>query len=200
VVEVPEKAAGFDQRHGLAFLGGFTHGPNPEAMEYFVREVMPLLRERLPDIVLKIYGSDIPDRIQLLAAEDVVIEGWVADVAQVYANCRVFIAPLRSGAGLKGKVVGAFAHGAPCVLSPIAAEGTGIRDGHEALIAETPHQWAESIVGLHENREMWTRLHDAARRYAASEFNFSKGQRLMQTALEAVDIYATPDDSVLKHG
>ena len=199
VVEVPAETPRFDQRHGIAFLGAFSHAPNPEAMEYFVREVMPLVRERLPDVVLRIYGSDIPDRIQKLAAEDVVIEGWVADVAQVYGNCRVFIAPLRSGAGLKGKVIGAFAHGAPCVLSPIAAEGTGIRDGQEALIAESANQWVESIARLYGTREMWTRLHNAARHYATNEYSFSKGQRLMQAALEAVDIYATPDDSVLKH-
>ena len=199
VVKVPESSPGFDERADIAFLGGFSHSPNPEAMEYFVREVMPLLRERLPNVSLRIYGSDISDGIYDLAADDVVIKGWVPDVAQVYSSCRVFIAPLRSGAGIKGKVVGALAFGVPCVLSPVAAEGTGIRDGQEALIAETAAEWVESIAGLYEDRSKWLKIHEAARTYAASEFSFLKGQQLMKKALETVDIFAEPDDSTLNY-
>jgi GT2 family glycosyltransferase/glycosyltransferase involved in cell wall biosynthesis len=199
VVKVPESSPGFEERVDIAFLGGFSHSPNPEAMEYFVREVMPLLRERLPNVSLRIYGSDISDRIHDLAADDVIIEGWVPDVAQVYSSCRVFIAPLRSGAGIKGKVVGALAFGVPCVLSPLAAEGTGIRDGQEALIAETAAQWVETIVHLYEDKPAWLKMHNAARDYAASEFSFPKGQKLMRAALQSVDIFAESDDSVLNH-
>ena len=195
VVELPQKTPGFEERRDIAFLGGFTHGPNPEAMQYFVREVMPLLRERLPGVSLRIYGSGISERIRELATEDVVIEGWVSDVSQVYANCRIFIAPLQSGAGLKGKVVGALAFGVPCVLSPLAAEGTGIRDGQEALIAESADQWAEIITRLYEDRSRWSEISSAARNFAGTEFSFTRGQKLMQAALEAVDIYAEPDDS-----
>jgi glycosyltransferase involved in cell wall biosynthesis len=199
VVKVPESSPGFDERVDIAFLGGFSHSPNPEAMEYFVREVMPLLRERLPSVSLRIYGSDISDRIHDLAADDVLIEGWVPDVAQVYSSCRVFIAPLRSGAGIKGKVVGALAYGVPCVLSPVAAEGTGIRNGQEALIVDGAAQWAESIAILYKDRCIWFRMHEAARNYATTEFNFARGQQLMQSALQSVDIYSTTDDSALQH-
>jgi GT2 family glycosyltransferase len=199
VVEVPEKSPGFEERRDIAFLGGFSHSPNPEAMKFFVHEVMPLVRERLPDCVLRIYGSGISDSIRELAADDIVIEGWVADVSEIYANCRVFIAPLRSGAGLKGKVVGALAFGVPCVLSPIAAEGTGIRDGQEALIADTAAQWVESIARLYEDRPTWLKVHRAARDFAANEFGFLKGQKLMQKALESVDIFAEADMSALNN-
>ena len=199
VVKVPDSSPGFDERVDIAFLGGFSHSPNPEAMEYFVREVMPLLREKLPNVSLRIYGSDISDRIHDLAADDVIIEGWVSNVAEVYSSCRVFIAPLRSGAGIKGKVVGALAFGVPCVLSPLAAEGIGIRDGQEALIAETAVQWVESIASLYEDQSKWLKIHNAARNYAASEFSFLKGQKLMQKALESVDIFAEPDVSVLNY-
>jgi O-antigen biosynthesis protein len=199
IVEIPPTTPSFDERRDFAFLGGFSHGPNAEAMEYFVREVMPYVRESLPGIALRIYGSNIPDRIRDLAAEDVVIEGWVANVSQVYAHCRVFIAPLRSGAGIKGKVVWALAYGVPCVLSPVAAEGTGIRNGQEALIVDGAAQWAESIAILYKDRSIWLRMHEAARSYATTEFNFARGQQLMQSALQSVDIYSTADDSTLQH-
>lgn len=199
VVKVPDNTPDFSERRGIAFLGGFSHHPNVEAVEYFVREVMPLLRQRLPGVPLRIYGSDIPDRIQQLADTDVVIEGWVPDVEEIYSSCRVFAAPLRSGAGVKGKVIGALASGVPCVLSSVAAEGIGIRDGQEAMIAEKPTEWSENLANLYQDRDLWLRVRTMGRRFAASEFSFSKGQKLMQKALEGVDIYAPPDDSSLKH-
>src|SRR3546814_15165565 len=78
---------------------------------WFITEVMPLLSERLPDVKLRIYGSHPPALLDTLAAEtkNVVLEGWVPDVGTAYDNCRVFIAPLQSGAGIKGKVIGAVA-------------------------------------------------------------------------------------------
>jgi GT2 family glycosyltransferase/glycosyltransferase involved in cell wall biosynthesis len=199
IVRLPEGTAGFEERRDIAFLGSFSHLPNADAMEYFVLEVMPHLRTRLPDVALRIYGSNIDDRIRALAAPDVIIEGWVPVVDEVYEDCRVFIAPLRSGAGIKGKVIGAFAYGAPCVLSPLAAEGIGIRSGQDALIADTPAEWVESIASLYENRSRWLSVRDAARQFAATEFSFANGQKLMQAALETVDIYATPDESTLTH-
>ena len=199
VVELPEKSPAFDERRDIAFLGNFSHLPNLEAMEYFVSEVMPLVRERLPGVCLRIYGSNTSDGLEALSAEDVFIEGWISSVDQVYDGCRVFVAPLRSGAGLKGKVVGALAHGVPCVLSPVAAEGTGIRDGQEASIADAPIQWAESIARLYADRPAWMKISRAARLYAESEFGFQKGQKLMQSALESVDIFAEPDSGALNH-
>jgi glycosyltransferase involved in cell wall biosynthesis len=199
VVELPAGSAAFDERRDIAFLGGFAHSPNSEAMEYFVREVMPLVRERLPGVRLRIYGSNVPENIRKLAQVDIIIEGWVPDVSQVYSNCRVFVAPLRSGAGLKGKVIGALAFGVPCVLSPIAAEGTGIRNGREAMIADTAAEWADHIARLYQDKAAWLKLHEAAREFAATEYSFARGQKLMQAALERVDIFATPDESGLKH-
>src|SRR3546814_1111372 len=87
-------------RTDISFLGGFRHSPNIEAMQWFITEVMPLLSERLPDVKLRIYGSHPPALLDTLAAEpkNVVLEGWVTDVGTAYDNCRVFIAPLQSGA------------------------------------------------------------------------------------------------------
>lgn len=200
IVDLPETIADFDQRRDLAFLGNFAHVPNCDAMDHFVREVMPLLRTRLPGVSLRIYGSNMTDRIRALAAADVLIEGWVAKVDEVYAGCRVFIAPLRSGAGIKGKVIGALAFGAPCVLSPLAAEGIGLRSGQEALMAETAHEWVEAIASLYGDRSLWLKIRDAARQFVAAEFSFARGQKLMQSALELVDIYATQDEAALVHG
>ena len=67
-------------------------------------------------------------------------------------------------------------------------------------MAETALEWVESIASLYGDRSLWLKIRDAARQFVASEFSFAKGQKLMQAALELVDIYSTPDEAVLEHG
>ncbi len=197
VVELPEQVPGFERRQDIAFLGGFGHPPNIEAVEFFVDEVMPLLRKKLPGARFLVYGSNVPESIEALECADVIIKGYVEDVAEVYDNCRVFIAPLKTGAGLKGKVAGALAHGAPTVLSPIAAEGLGIVDGREALVATTPEQWATSISELYNDRGRWAAMSDAARSFSARQFSFESGSKSMRAALEQIEFFTPADHAVL---
>lgn len=201
VVERPAKVPPFEARSGIAFLGGYGHPPNIEAVEFFVRDVMPLLRERLPGVELRLYGSSMPKEMveRFADEENVSLPGWVPTVEEVYDGCRVFIAPLLSGAGIKGKVIGALAHGVPCVLSPMAVEGTGLRDGLEALIAGTPKAWVDAIAKLYEDPAAWAALQQAAWVYTEREFGFTRGRQLMQQALEAVEIFATPEPACLVH-
>jgi O-antigen biosynthesis protein len=197
VVELPDHVPSFESRRDIAFLGAFLHYPNVDAVTCFVREVMPLMRKRLPGVALRIYGSNMPEDLVRLAAQDILMEGWVRNVSEVYDTCRVFVAPLLTGAGIKGKVLGALAYGVPCVLSPMAAEGTGVRDGLEALIATRPVQWVECVARLYEDSETWLTQSRTARTYAEREYGFAKGQRLMQEALETLEIYSSPDDACL---
>ena len=191
VVEVVEPVAPFAERVDVAFLGGFNHWPNVEAVRFFVREVMPGLRQRLPGVRFLIYGSLAEERLaDLETAEDVVIRGWVREVAEVYQTCRVFVSPLRSGAGIKGKVLGALAHGVPCVLSPVAAEGTGIRDGLEARIVDAPDAWVEAICSLYRDDAQWRALSAHGQALVRSQYSFEHGRRLMGNALESLGFYS----------
>jgi GT2 family glycosyltransferase len=201
VVSTRTEVPSFGARHGIAFLGGYAHQPNVEAAEFFVRAVMPLLRERLPGLELRLYGSDMPQNLRDLfdGEADVALPGWVPSVDTVYDGCRVFVAPLLSGAGIKGKVIGAMAHGVPCVVSPVAAEGTGIRDGLEALVATTPAQWVDAVELLYNDSEAWSKQQHAAWAYTQTAFGLARGRELMQAALETVDVFAAPDSSCLAH-
>lgn len=182
VVEPRAEPPPFAERHGVAFLGGYRHPPNIRAVEFFVREVMPELRRRRAGITFHIYGSSVPAEFAALAAEDVVIEGFVDSVDLALDRARVFVAPLRSGAGIKGKVLEALASGIPSVLSPIAAEGTGVRDGLDGLIAETPADWAEAIVALYDNAARWHDVAAAGRRLVEANYSFARARELMTRA------------------
>jgi hypothetical protein len=190
VVEMPPKVPGFDERCDIAFLGGYGHPPNVEAVEFFVYDVMPLLRVRLPGVRFLVYGSNPPKTFEKYECDDVLIKGWIKDVADVYNTCRVFVAPLKTGAGLKGKVVGALAYGVPSVISHVAAEGIGLRNGLEALIARKAGDWVEAISSLYEDDKKWRGISEAARNFAATEYSFSRGRELMAEAMAHVGIYA----------
>lgn len=140
VLDEKTPGLGFEERQGIAFLGGFGHYPNVEAVKYLVDEVMPLLQEVRPDIKLYVYGSKMPKEFSLFECDNIEIIGFVELLDDVYHNHRVFVAPLLPGAGIKGKVLESMAYSLLCVLTGIAAEGTGLSHGMSCFIAFTPQE------------------------------------------------------------
>jgi glycosyltransferase involved in cell wall biosynthesis len=189
-VHGPEAPAPLEGRSGLAFLGSYGHPPNRDAVEAFLVQVWPDLQRQRPQLRLHLYGSGLaPDLAARWGAEPgVIVEGWVADPASVYARHRVFLAPLRSGAGLKGKVVAAAAHGIPQVLSPLAAEATGLRHGQEVLIARTPDDWCQAVLHLDADDDAWRAMGAAAFAYARSTWSRERGLALMAEALTRLQL------------
>ncbi len=189
VVYVKEKGKPFEERKNIAFLGNYRHTPNVVAVKWFSKEVIPLLKDILPDAKFLIYGANVTEEVKNLESEQVKVIGYVEDLGEVFENCRVFVAPLLSGAGIKGKVLEALSYGVPSVLSPIAAEGTGIKNGLEAFIVETPREYVEAIVKLYKNKEIWEKMSRNALEFVRTEYSFERGRELMRKALELVDIY-----------
>lgn len=188
VVDIPETVGPLAGRAGLSFLGSFKHHPNAEGVQWFCQEVMPQLEAQ--QLKLSIYGSGMDDDIKDLASDWIDPVGYVEDVADAYQRHRVFVAPLLSGAGIKGKVLNALAYGIPTVLTPTAAEGIGLRHGHDCLIARKPEEWVEAITQLCKDDALWNSISIAARNYAASQFSFEAGKAKMKAAFEAVDLFS----------
>ncbi len=158
---VAERAAGPETRRDLFFIGGFQHQPNVDAMQYFDAEILPLVRAELPDVKLRIVGSHMPDSVRALASPAIEAVGYVADVDPYFAQARVFVAPLRHGAGMKGKIGHSLSQGLPVVTTRIGAEGMGLRDGIEALIAEGPREFADAVIRLYQDEALWSQLSTA---------------------------------------
>ncbi|KEF41546.1 MAG: glycosyltransferase [Cyanobium sp. CACIAM 14] len=190
VVHGPEAPAPLEGRSGLAFLGSYGHPPNRDAVEAFLREVWPALQRQRPELRLHLYGSGLAPGLAARWGEEpgVIAEGWVADAATVYARHRLFLAPLRSGAGLKGKVVAAAAHGIPQVLSPLAAEATGLRHGQEVLIARSPGEWQEAVLHLIADDDAWRAMSTAAFTYARATWSRERGLELMADAMARLQL------------
>jgi len=151
------------ERAGLIFVGGFRHPPNVDAINWFVAEAWPAVRARLPQVELSVVGSNMPAAIRDLDVEGVRVLGYVKDIDPLLDAARISIAPLRYGAGVKGKVNQAMAFGLPVVATPMAAEGMGLRDGEELLIADSAPDFADAIVRLYGDEALWQRLAEGGR-------------------------------------
>lgn len=144
----------FGGRSGMLFIGGFMHDPNVDAMTWFVRDIMPMIRGSQ----LTILGDHPTSEITALASPIVNVTGYMADVAPFFRSAAVFIAPLRYGAGLKGKVGHAMSLGVPVVTTTIGAEGMGIVDGVHALVRDDPLSFAAAVAEVSSDRDLWLRL------------------------------------------
>jgi GT2 family glycosyltransferase len=161
--ELRDAGKAFDEREGLLFIGNFAHRPNEDAVLFFLREVYPLVRKSQPGIQLNIIGDNTSAAIKAFASEDVRIPGYVPDVEPYLRNARVFVAPLRFGAGIKGKVGEAMAHGLPVVTTSIGAEGFGLTHELDVMIADDPKLFADAIQQLYLQKELWKRVAENSR-------------------------------------
>ncbi|TKR34112.1 glycosyltransferase [Luteimonas gilva] len=149
----------FEERRDLVFVGGFRHPPNVDAVLWFANEVLPRVRERRPDIRFHCIGSHAPESVLALARrEGVLVHGHVPDIDPYMDGARIGLAPLRYGAGVKGKVNLSMAHGQPVVATPCAVEGMHLRDGHDVLVAESAQDFAAAVLRLYEDPALWETL------------------------------------------
>ncbi len=165
------RKAAFEQRRDICFLGGFQHDPNIDAVKYFIEYIWPLIAERLPDCKFLIAGSDIPAEIRHLEGDRIEILGYIPDLADLFERVRLSVAPLRFGAGMKGKVVSSLSHGVPVVASSIAMEGMSIGKYLQTLIADKPAAFADCVASTYTNQEEWEQLSQAALDCSCKQFS-----------------------------
>ena len=163
--------ANYNEREGLLFVGGFQHPPNVDAVTWFVQEVWPLLHAQAPEIQVRIVGSKMPDTLRSLAGPGIEILGFVQDIDPLLAKSRISIAPLRYGAGVKGKVNQAMSHGLPVVATPAAVEGMDLIHGEQVLVADTPLAYAQEIVRLYNDPVLWQKLVEGGKINVAKTFS-----------------------------
>ena len=156
--EVADSVAPLAGRSGIVFLGSFAHPPNADAARQLVEVIMPEVWRRLPDTPVRIVGEAPPPDVMALAQPLVEVTGWVEDLEALLSSTRLMVAPLRFGAGMKGKVTQSLALGLPVVTTAIGAEGleTGADSG--LLLAEEPEDFAARIVAAYTDDAFWWHL------------------------------------------
>lgn len=157
---------------GVLFVGGFKHPPNVDAAVWLVREIMPIVWRRRPETRLTVVGDNPTEAVLALAGTRVEVTGFVPDLAPLLARARLCAAPLRYGAGVKGKIVTALQAGVPVVTTAIGNEGIQLRDGEDVLLGETPDALADAMLRLLDDPALCARL--SAGGAAAIEQRFSE--------------------------
>ncbi len=173
------------QRDGLVFVGNYHHAPNEDAVYFFVKHVLPLIVQRLPDVPFYIIGSHLSEKMREWAQKTPNVQaiGWVEDLEPALAQRRLFVSYLRYGAGMKGKLGQAMALGLPVVSTSIGAEGMDLEDGATALIADEPAAFADAVCRLYADADLWQKLATQGQALIEERYGETAVRRQLQSLL-----------------
>lgn len=138
----------------IVFVGSFAHDPNVDAVEWLIDEIFPIVSAKHPEIILRVVGGNVPESLLRRSSQLIQFSGWVDDLEPVHMKTLVSVAPIRYGAGVKGKVGDAWSHRLPVVLTSVAAESMGVVDGENALVADSSDDFARAILRIIEDGEL----------------------------------------------
>jgi GT2 family glycosyltransferase len=173
VHEVLGSQRSFTERKDIFFVGGYQHPPNIDAARWFVTDIWPLIHRELPEMVFHLIGSKAPEQVRALHGDGVLFHGYVKSLDPWLDGCRMAVAPLRYGAGIKGKVNMSMSRGQPVVATPMAVEGMFTQSGKDVLVAGSEQEFADAVVKLYQDEELWNRISVAGlenvRRYFSVE-------------------------------
>jgi GT2 family glycosyltransferase/glycosyltransferase involved in cell wall biosynthesis len=158
IVEIAASSTPFSLRRDWLFIGGFQHAPNIDAVLFFVQKIYPLVSEHLRDAKFYIIGDKPPPELVALATETIIVAGLQTDVRPFFDSVKLSVAPLRFGAGVKGKINQSMAFGVPVVATSLAVEGMALRKSEDILVADEPEDFARAMVELYESEDLWNRI------------------------------------------
>jgi GT2 family glycosyltransferase/ubiquinone/menaquinone biosynthesis C-methylase UbiE len=188
-IPIPGTSHDFASREGIVFVGGYQHDPNVDAVDFFVHQIFPRVREQLPNARFFIAGSKAPERFRNLGMDGVEYVGFVEELAPLFDRCRLSVAPLRYGAGTKGKIYTSLSHGLPCVSTNVGAEGMNLVDGKDVLVADTPEAFAACVVRLHEDETLWKQMSASGIDYVKAHASLDVGHAVLGNIFREVGIH-----------
>jgi glycosyltransferase involved in cell wall biosynthesis len=174
-----EEGRAFGDREGLIFVGGFAHQPNVDGILWFVNDIYPAVRERLGEVTLQVVGANPPEALR--GRPGVVLAGAVSDaeLQALYGRSRVVVAPLRYGAGIKGKVVEAVFQRVPLVTTTIGSEGMPEPEG-VLEVRDQPNDFATAVIRLYRDEDLWSARSARMGAYVAEHFSAATARRVLE--------------------
>lgn len=186
IYEPYEPRTQFNGRKDVAFIGGFRHTPNVDAVEYLVNEIWPLFRQKKTGAKLHIIGSHMPKEFARFACEDIVPVGYIEHLEPYMESVRVSVAPLRYGAGVKGKVGNSLRMGVPVVGTPIAVEGMELIPDLHVKVGSTADQLASAMADLYRDEAKWMRISDAGRKQVMKLFGTDAARQTLSMVMNSL--------------
>ncbi|MBI2843221.1 MAG: glycosyltransferase [Armatimonadetes bacterium] len=166
--------------------GAMTYQANFDAALFFSEEVLPKIRERIPDVRFLVTGDNSGVETSRLTAAGATLTGFVEDIRPLVAGSAALVVPLRIGGGTRLKILEAMALGTPVVSTTLGAAGLGLRHGETALIADDPERFAECTVRLMQDRNLRSEIAAKGRSYVAENFGWEKSVLALEGILQQV--------------
>ncbi len=183
--EVYGSQNGFEQRQDMLFIGGYQHTPNVDGILWFVEHILPLICATIPDIKLHVIGSKAPPQVVALGEHpNIEFHGFVEDIQPYMQNIRLAVAPLRFGAGVKGKVNMSMSCGQPVVGTKVAVEGMYTTHGQDVMMAEEPQAFAAEVVRIYQDQVLWEQVSAGGLANVQRWFSFAAAKNKVASLLE----------------
>jgi len=187
----------FEERRDFVFVGGFRHAPNVDAVQQLAKHVWPRIRQQLPETQLHVYGAYCPPHIRALhnPSSGFLVKGFVDSLEDALSKQRVMLAPLRYGAGIKGKIIDAWMFGLPVVTTGIGSEGimssssSSSDDNNDewgGIVAESIDEFVDGAVRLYTEQESWDRASKNGDSILVNQFAESQFETVSTALKEAV--------------
>ena len=193
IVNIQAPKTSFAERADFLFIGSFLHPPNVDAVLYFVNDIYPLVAQTLPAVKFYIIGHQAPPEIVALGSENIIVVGAVPEVLSFFESVKLSVAPLRYGAGVKGKINQSMGLGVPVVATSIAVEGMLLEHGEDVLIGDTPSDFADAVVELYRNEQLWSRLSRNSLKKTEAFYSVSAARQRLQALTQKGDFEGTTD-------
>lgn len=182
--EIPNVVPAFKERNNFVFIGNFNHAPNFDACRVLRGGLWEqirgaCLRKGEPDVELHIYGSYPGKRATEIHSppQKIIVKGWAEDAVSTLSQYRVNLAPLRFGAGLKGKILDGWVAGTPCIASNVAAEGLKLSSSFGGLISDVHEQFADSAAVLLSDNQVWKRAQETGLEILSEKFGYAQNSQ-----------------------
>jgi len=176
--------------HALIFEGSMRFPPNVDAVVYFCRKILPLIRHEVPGVKFYVVGRDPTELVQAQAADDVVVTGFVDDVRTYLARAAIFVCPMRRGAGIKNKILQAWAMGRPVVTTPEGCGGLRIAPDENIVVARGPRKFADAVIAMLRDPERRDRIGRAGHRTIQDHYTWeSKARELERVFQHTIDLH-----------
>ncbi|MCL4294784.1 MAG: glycosyltransferase [Anaerolineae bacterium] len=175
------------KKGNLVFVGSMQYEPNADAVLYFCKEILPLIKQHRPDVHFHVVGWGPPPEIIALNNDpNITVTGFVDDVRPYVADSMVAVVPLRFGSGIRNKILEAWATARPVVSTTLGAEGLAVQHGENILLADEPNQFAQSVLSLLDDQQQRIRLAQAGRRSVESKYAWSEISQQYNAIYEAI--------------
>jgi polysaccharide biosynthesis protein PslH len=169
-----------EKKYDVIFTGNMSYHPNMVASLYLVKEILPILKERKPDIQLCLAGTNPAAKVIALRSENTTVTGYVPDIRECLSQAKLFVAPLFSGSGLQNKLLEAMASGIPTLTTPLASKALGAESGKQIIVCKNKFEFAQQILLLLDNREKANDLARNGQGYVSERFKWRECNQLLE--------------------